>query len=76
MGQMVCQSCGKTKNDLHTEYTLSVQVENTQDLYSSLNKMLEGETIEDFSCDNCNQKVNLKKRSLLGELPNMLIVHL
>ena len=53
-----------------------MQVENTQDLYSSLNKMLEGETIEDFSCDNCNQKVNLKKRSLLGELPNMLIVHL
>ena len=54
VSQMVCQSCGKTKNDLNTEYTLSVQVENTQDLYSSLNKIVEGETIEDFTCDSCN----------------------
>ena len=60
--QKVCQGCGQTKNDLTTGYTLSVQVENTKDLYASLNKVISGEVIEDFTCDGCNQKVNLTKR--------------
>ena len=74
--QKVCQGCGKTKNDLTTGYTLSVQVENTKDLYASLSKVISGEVIEDFTCDGCNQKVNLTKRQLLGSMPNVLIVHL
>ena len=36
---------------------------------------LAGETIEDYQCDGCNEKVLLKKRNLLGEMPNVLIVH-
>ena len=73
---MVCQSCGKTKNELDTTYTLSAKVENTQDLYTSISKIIEGETIEDFNCEGCNKKVNITKRQLLGEMPNVLIVHL
>lgn len=46
--QKVCQSCGKTKNDISMAYTLSVQVENTKDLYQSLNKVINGEIIQDF----------------------------
>ena len=53
-----------------------MQVENTKDLHAGLGKILKGETIEDFRCDGCNQKVNLIKRQLLGDMPNVLIVHL
>lgn len=38
VSQMVCQSCGKTKNNLTTGYTLSVEVENKKGLHASLQK--------------------------------------
>lgn len=74
--QKTCQSCGNIKFDINTEYTLTTKVENTQDLYSGLSKIIEGDLIEDYHCDGCNQKVILKKRTLLGQTPNVLIVHL
>ena len=43
---------------------------------ASLKKMVEGEIISDYQCDNCKQRVDLKKRSLIAETPNVLIVHL
>ena len=76
VSQRVCESCGDTKNDLTTAYTLSVQVENTKDLYAGLGKLVQGDVIEDFACGACNQKVNIVKRQLLGAMPNVLIVHL
>ena len=56
---MVCQSCGKTKNNLTTGYTLSVEVANKKNLYASLQKQLEGEIIQDYHCDGCQQKVDI-----------------
>ena len=38
--------------------------------------MINGEIIEDFTCEGCNKKVNITKRQLLGQMPNVLIVHL
>lgn len=38
--------------------------------------MLEGEILEDFRCENCQKKVNIRKRYLLADMPNTLIVHL
>lgn len=55
---------------------ISLEVKNKQSVEESLKAQLEGELIEDFRCEACEKKVNLKKRSLLGRMPNVLILHL
>lgn len=45
-------------------------------MYDSLQKMIEGETINDFECDSCKKKVDISKRTLISQTPNVLIVHL
>lgn len=42
----------------------------------SLSKMIEGTIINDYKCEACNQKADVFKRSLIAEMPNVLIVHL
>ena len=32
--------------------------------------------ISDYQCDGCKKKVEIKKRTLITETPNVLIVHL
>lgn len=74
--QMVCTECGKVKNR-HEEYlNLSLNIKDIKDVYASLQKQIEGETISDYQCDGCNRKVDLSKRTLIAETPNILIVHL
>jgi ubiquitin carboxyl-terminal hydrolase 34 len=38
--------------------------------------MIESSVIYDFRCENCKQKVDVEKRQLIAEPPNVLIVHL
>ena len=38
--------------------------------------MVKGEEINDYKCDGCKQKVDLQSIEMLGETPNVLIVHL
>jgi uncharacterized UBP type Zn finger protein len=42
----------------------------------SLQKLIEGETINDYECEICKKKVDISKRILLSQTPNVLIVHL
>ena len=42
----------------------------------SLAKMIEGGLINDYFCETCQKKVDVYKRSLIAETPNVLIVHL
>jgi len=42
----------------------------------SLQKLIEGETINDYECEVCKKKVDISKRILLSQTPNVLIVHL
>lgn len=42
----------------------------------SLKKQIEGEEINDYNCEGCNKKVNIQKRTLISQTPNVLIVHL
>ena len=72
---MVCQECGKVKNRLEDFYNLSLTVKDIKSVYDSLQKQLEGEIINDFHCDGCDKKVDLSKRTLIAETPNVLIVH-
>lgn len=42
----------------------------------SLAKMIEGSIINDYMCEACNQKVDVFKRNLIADMPNVLILHL
>ena len=45
-------------------------------LMDSLKKMIESSIINDFKCENCQKRVDVEKRQLIAEPPNILIVHL
>ena len=74
--QLICQQCGKVKNRLENFYNLSLEVKNLKSVYESFQKFITGEIISDYQCDNCNKKVDTKKRVCLASLPNVLIIHL
>jgi uncharacterized UBP type Zn finger protein len=73
---MVCQECGKCKNRIEDFYNLSLTVKDIKSIQASLNSLIEGEVISGFQCDGCNKKVDISKRTLLSQLPNVLVVHL
>ena len=76
VAQLVCKECGKAKNRLEKILTLSVTIQEVKTLQESLSKLIEGEVVADFQCDGCNKRVDISKRQLLVETPNILIVHL
>lgn len=64
--QLVCKECGKVKNRIEDFYNLSLTVKDTKSMHDSLQKMLEGEEINDYECDNCKKKVDISKRTLIS----------
>lgn len=73
---MICESCGRVSSRLVNYYNLSLDVKGLNGVHQSLANMKKGEIIEEYTCDGCSQKVNVNKRSLLGTMPNILILHL
>jgi ubiquitin carboxyl-terminal hydrolase 34 len=73
---MVCSECQKTKNRIEDFYNLSLTVKDTKSIYDSLQKLVEGEVINDYNCENCKKKVDISRRTLISQAPNVLIVHL
>lgn len=74
--QSKCPNCGQFSNNLESYYNLSVQVKDRRSLDESLRKMIESTVISDFKCSNCKQKVDIERRQLIAEPPNVLIVNL
>ena len=74
--QLICQSCGSIRNILESYYNLSVAVKDRKGLEDSLHKMIESVIINGYKCENCNMTVDVEKRQLIAEPPNVLIVHL
>lgn len=68
--------CGTVKNRIEDFYNLSLTVKDIKSVYDSLEQQVKGETISDYFCDKCQRKVELSKRTLISETPNILIVHL
>jgi len=62
VSQLKCPSCGNIRNLLETFYTLTVMVKDRRGLNDSLQKMIETSIINDFKCENCQQKVDVEKR--------------
>ena len=59
VAQRRCMGCGFAKNRIEELYTLSLEVRNKTSVLDGLRKMLDGEMIEDFNCDECSKKVTL-----------------
>jgi ubiquitin C-terminal hydrolase len=74
--QFVCQECGNVTNRIEDFYNLSLEVKDIKSMHESLQKNLEGEIINGYQCDGCNKKVDVSKRILISQTPNVLIVHL
>ena len=74
--QLVCKECGKVKNRLEDFYNLSLAVKDIRGMHESLAKLVAGEVISDYECSGCQKKVDVSKRTLIAQTPNVLIVHL
>ena len=59
---MACKKCGVRKFRLENFYTISMDVKQSNSLNESFNNYISGETINDYQCDNCNEKVDVFKR--------------
>ena len=71
--------CSECKNVTYKEEefkSISLEVKDMKDIFHSLDKYFSEEVIDDYKCDKCNNKVKLKKFTLLSSLPNTLVFHL
>ena len=57
-------------------YPLSIKVQTKNNVTEGLENFIEGEIIGDFTCENCQQKVDVIKKTVIKKLPNTLIIHL
>ena len=71
-----CSSCKHIRYRYEDFKDLTLEVNDVNDIYESLDKYISNEKIEDYFCSNCNQKVDLNKATLIANLPNILIIHL
>ena len=73
ISNMKCSQCGNINTKIESEYVLNLQILNmkniNESLYSSFG--LE-EIIEDYNCEKCQKKVNIKKWSKIISLPNYI----
>jgi uncharacterized UBP type Zn finger protein len=67
--QLICTECGKVKNRIEDYYNLSLTVKDIKSMHDSLQKLIEGEVINDYQCDGCNKKVDISKRTLISFNP-------
>lgn len=74
--QMICLECGFMRNRFEKFFNFSLTVKEKKSVNHSLDSLLEGETISDYNCPGCKKKVDISKRTLITETPNVLIVHL
>ena len=72
----ICSNCNNESNREEEFKLISLEVKDKKDLYESLDQYISEEVIDDYKCGKCNNKVKLKKSSLIYSLPNILVFHL
>ena len=73
ISNMKCNECGNINTKIESEYVLNLQILSMKNINESLYSFfgLE-ETIEDYNCEKCQKKVNIKKWSKIISLPNYI----
>jgi uncharacterized UBP type Zn finger protein len=76
VSQLVCTECGFAKNKPDSFFALTLEVKNRHTVHESLRASHEGSLINDYDCQGCKKRVDVKERKLLTKTPNVLILHL
>jgi ubiquitin C-terminal hydrolase len=71
-----CKGCGYVKTNTEDFFNLSLEIKGMRTIAESLDKLVEPETISDYTCDSCKNKVDISKRALLRSLPNVMFLSL
>jgi len=77
--QIISQECEHTTEREEDFMTLSVDVQNKNCLDESLQLFVQGDMLDGdnkYFCDRCQKKVSAIKRCCVGQLPNILFVHM
>jgi len=75
--QILCKGgCGSVRKNYEDFYNLSVGVKGNKTLFESLGKFISGDTLSDVECEACGKKTEAVKRTVIANLPNVLIIHL
>lgn len=73
---MICKGCGSMKQRKEPFYTLQLEVNNQKSIHDGLKKLIQGETINDYNCEDCSNRCDVEKKTVIDKLPNTLLVHL
>lgn len=73
---LTCSKCMKAKHREEIFYSLQVDIKNSKTLTDSLKKVCQGEIINDYRCEFCEEKADVSKTSFISHCPNFIIVHL
>jgi ubiquitin carboxyl-terminal hydrolase 34 len=71
----ICKGCGSV-NMSSEQFNFSLEVQNQNSIHDDLNRLVTGETINDYQCNACKQRVDIEKKTVVEVLPNTLILHL
>ena len=74
--QMVCKECGFTRNRFEDFLNISLTVKERKSVADTLQKTIEGEIINDYQCPGCKKTVDITKRTLISQTPNVLMFQL
>jgi len=72
----ICKGCGNVNTSEEQFFNLSLEVQNQNSIYDGLKRLVTGETINDYKCDACLNRVDIEKKTVVEKLPNTLIIHL
>lgn len=71
--QLICSRCRVVKSKIEQSITVPLSVKNTQNIYSSFEKFVTPELLDDWYCDNCRQKSEVSKGVLFNKFNKELL---
>ena len=73
---MQCQNkeCNNLRERLEQDYSLQLKVKDLKTVHQSLEKSIQAEILSGLKCEKCDQKTDHTQRTLLGDMPSILVV--
>lgn len=63
---LTCQNCNNVGKQFENFYFLTVEVKHLNNIYKGLEHLIQEIYIQDYNCDNCKTKSDLKKSVFLN----------
>jgi ubiquitin carboxyl-terminal hydrolase 47 len=74
-----CKECNKNRARFDTFFDVQLVIRDVDDIYKALDKYVEPELLTEgnqYTCENCNKKVDALKGLRFKDLPFLLCLHL